>query len=57
MDYGLAALKLLCVQLKDARETPSQNALTLGGILFQRAWLQVFYTCILPLCPDSSPSL
>ncbi|OAY51486.1 uncharacterized protein LOC110613275 [Manihot esculenta] len=40
MDYGLAALKLFCVQLKDARETPSQNALTLGGILFQRAWLQ-----------------
>ncbi|XVF19801.1 hypothetical protein REPUB_Repub11eG0142300 [Reevesia pubescens] len=40
MDYSLAALKLLCVQLKDARETPSQNALTLGGILFQRTWLQ-----------------
>ncbi|XP_015579847.1 uncharacterized protein LOC8266987 [Ricinus communis] len=40
MDYSLAALKLLCVQLKDARETSSQNALTLGGILFQRAWLQ-----------------
>ncbi|KAJ6403118.1 hypothetical protein OIU84_015106 [Salix udensis] len=40
MDYSLAALKLLCVQLKDASETPSQNALTLGGILFQRAWLQ-----------------
>ncbi|KAJ9188748.1 hypothetical protein P3X46_000115 [Hevea brasiliensis] len=40
MDYSLAALKLLCVQLTDARETPSQNALTLGGILFQRAWLQ-----------------
>ncbi|XVF05265.1 hypothetical protein REPUB_Repub05bG0157000 [Reevesia pubescens] len=40
MDYGLAALKMLCGQLKDARETPSQNALTLGGILFQRAWLQ-----------------
>ncbi|WRX33698.1 RecQ-mediated genome instability protein 2 - like 2 [Theobroma cacao] len=40
MDYNLAALKLLCGQLKDARETPSQNALTLGGILFQRAWLQ-----------------
>ncbi|KAJ6927630.1 hypothetical protein NC651_011614 [Populus alba x Populus x berolinensis] len=40
MDYSLAALKLLCVQLKGASETPSQNALTLGGILFQRAWLQ-----------------
>lgn len=40
MDYSLAALKMLCSQLKDARETPSQNAVTLGGILFQRAWLQ-----------------
>ncbi|KAB1227343.1 hypothetical protein CJ030_MR1G022085 [Morella rubra] len=40
MDYSLAALKLLCFQLKDAKETPSQNASTLGGILFQRAWLQ-----------------
>uniref|UniRef100_A0A5B7BL15 RecQ-mediated genome instability protein 2 n=1 Tax=Davidia involucrata TaxID=16924 RepID=A0A5B7BL15_DAVIN len=40
MDYSLAALKLLCVQLKSARETPSQSAMTLGGILFQRAWLQ-----------------
>lgn len=38
MDYSLAALKLLRVQ--DTSETPSQNALTLGGILFQRAWLQ-----------------
>ncbi|XP_052306373.1 uncharacterized protein LOC7459538 isoform X5 [Populus trichocarpa] len=38
MDYSLAALKLLRVQLKDTSETPSQNALTLGGILFQRAW-------------------
>ncbi|KAE8678892.1 ARM repeat superfamily protein, putative isoform 1 [Hibiscus syriacus] len=40
MDYSLAALKLLCGQLKEARGTPSQNALTLGGILFQRVWLQ-----------------
>ncbi|GMY15904.1 recq-mediated genome instability protein 2 [Fagus crenata] len=40
MDYGLAALKLVCAQLRDAKETPSQNALTLSGILFQRAWLQ-----------------
>jgi len=38
MGYSLAALKLLRVQLKEASETPSQNALTLGGILFQRAW-------------------
>lgn len=41
MDYSLAALKLLCCQLKHAREVPSQNSFTLGGILFQRAWLQV----------------
>ncbi|KAJ4724970.1 recQ-mediated genome instability protein 2 [Melia azedarach] len=40
MDYNLAALKVLCSQLNHARETPSQNAVTLGGILFQRAWLQ-----------------
>ncbi|XP_073263815.1 uncharacterized protein [Populus alba] len=40
MNYSLAALKLLRVQLKDASETLSQNALTLGGILFQRAWVQ-----------------
>lgn len=40
MNYSLAALKLLRVQLKDASETPSQNALTLGGFLFQRAWVQ-----------------
>ncbi|KAK9279602.1 hypothetical protein L1049_013281 [Liquidambar formosana] len=40
MDYSLAALKVLCGQLKNARETLSQNAMTLGGILFQRAWLQ-----------------
>ncbi|KAE8720218.1 ARM repeat superfamily protein, putative isoform 1 [Hibiscus syriacus] len=40
MDSSLAALKLLCGQLKDARGTPSQNALTLGGILFQRVWIQ-----------------
>lgn len=43
MDYSLAALKVLSAQLKDAREAPSQNALTLGGILFQRAWLQVLF--------------
>ncbi|XP_038894076.1 uncharacterized protein LOC120082820 [Benincasa hispida] len=40
MDYSLAALKLLCRQLKDARQSPTNNAATLGGILFQRAWLQ-----------------
>ncbi|KAL6577428.1 hypothetical protein OROMI_011704 [Orobanche minor] len=40
MDFSLAALKLLCVQLKSARQTPSQNAFTISGILFQRAWIQ-----------------
>ncbi|KAI4322353.1 hypothetical protein L6164_022057 [Bauhinia variegata] len=40
MDYSLAAWKILCAQLKDAREVASQNRFTLGGILFQRAWLQ-----------------
>ncbi|KAL1544089.1 hypothetical protein AAHA92_20985 [Salvia divinorum] len=40
MDYNLAALKLMCAQLKNARQTPSQNAFSLGGILFQRAWIQ-----------------
>ncbi|KAK4607637.1 hypothetical protein RGQ29_001461 [Quercus rubra] len=40
MDFGLAALKLVCAQLREAKETQSQNSFTLGGILFQRAWLQ-----------------
>ncbi|KAK8463969.1 hypothetical protein PHAVU_011G088600 [Phaseolus vulgaris] len=40
MDYSLAALKLLCSQLKEAGEVASQNSFTLGGLLFQRAWLQ-----------------
>ncbi|KAK7312621.1 hypothetical protein VNO77_36609 [Canavalia gladiata] len=40
MDYSVAALKLLCSQLKQAREVASQNSFTFGGILFQRAWLQ-----------------
>ncbi|KAG6432792.1 hypothetical protein SASPL_104379 [Salvia splendens] len=41
MDYNLGALKLMSAQLKNARQTPSQNAFSLGGILFQRAWIQV----------------
>ncbi|KAF1896805.1 hypothetical protein Lal_00034506 [Lupinus albus] len=41
MDYSLAALKLVSSQLKDVREVASQNSFTLGGILFQRVWLQV----------------
>ncbi|AEE28284.1 putative recQ-mediated genome instability protein [Arabidopsis thaliana] len=40
MDYSLAAVKMLCSQLRDAKPTPSQNAASLGGVLFQRAWLQ-----------------
>ncbi|GAB2214911.1 hypothetical protein Droror1_Dr00019278 [Drosera rotundifolia] len=40
MDYNLAALKLMCAQLKDAKPTSSQANFSLGGILFQRAWLQ-----------------
>ncbi|XP_031488502.1 uncharacterized protein LOC116256307 [Nymphaea colorata] len=40
MDYTLAALKLFCGQLQYARPTSSPSAMTLGGILFQRAWLQ-----------------
>ncbi|PON98746.1 RecQ-mediated genome instability protein [Trema orientale] len=42
MNYSLAALKVLCEQLKEAREMASQTqkAMSLGGILFQRVWLQ-----------------
>ncbi|CAH9094160.1 unnamed protein product [Cuscuta epithymum] len=43
MDYTLAALKLLCSHLNTATETTtshSQLAFSLGGILFQRAWIQ-----------------
>ncbi|XP_027911212.1 recQ-mediated genome instability protein 2 [Vigna unguiculata] len=40
MDYSLAALKLLCSQLKQVGEVASQNSFTLGGLLFQRVWLQ-----------------
>ncbi|KAL4560818.1 hypothetical protein LXL04_032972 [Taraxacum kok-saghyz] len=42
MDFSLAALKLLCIQLKAARTSnaSSQSSLSLGSILFQRAWLQ-----------------
>ncbi|KAJ4915116.1 Uncharacterized protein Rs2_00666 [Raphanus sativus] len=40
MDYSLAAVKMLLSQLRDAKPTPSQNATALGGVLFQRAWLQ-----------------
>jgi hypothetical protein len=53
MDYSLAALKLLRVQ--DTSETPSQNALTLGGILFQRAWLQVPPLLFLPVLHFTPP--
>ncbi|VVA90491.1 unnamed protein product [Arabis nemorensis] len=40
MDYSLAAVKMLSSQLRDAKSTPSQNSTSLGGVLFQRAWLQ-----------------
>lgn len=40
MDYTLAALKLMCAQLKQAKQTPSQSSFSFGGILFQRAWVQ-----------------
>ncbi|QCD88081.1 RecQ-mediated genome instability protein 2 [Vigna unguiculata] len=39
MDYSLAALKLLCSQLKQVGEVASQNSFTLGGLLFQRGVL------------------
>ncbi|KAL6195893.1 hypothetical protein ACLB2K_031510 [Fragaria x ananassa] len=40
MDYSQAAVKLLCAHLKQAVESPLDNAMNLDGILFQRAWLQ-----------------
>lgn len=40
MDYSLAALKLMCSQLKQAKQTTSQASFTYAGILFQRAWVQ-----------------
>lgn len=42
MDYSLAALKLLCVQLESAarQSPPPDSAMSIFGILFQRAWLQ-----------------
>lgn len=46
MDYNLAALKVFCSQLNNAKATTtqqSQAAFTLSGILFQRVWLQVSF--------------
>ncbi|KAK8942647.1 hypothetical protein KSP39_PZI009250 [Platanthera zijinensis] len=41
MDFSLAAMKLFCVQLKDARQiSVSPPSLVLHGIRFQRAWCQ-----------------
>lgn len=55
MDYNLAALKLLCSQLKESHEvqpnSESHPSFTLGSILFQRAWLQVLF----PKLPSSFP--
>eukprot|EP01018_Ginkgo_biloba_P039485 Gb_26866 [translate_table: standard] len=47
MDYTLAAVKLFAAQLKNARPVPASSSntttgssMTLGTLLFQRAWLQ-----------------
>ncbi|KAI4367519.1 hypothetical protein MLD38_023249 [Melastoma candidum] len=43
MDYSLAALKVMIFQLREAdpaNASPNSHSLSLGGILFQRAWLQ-----------------
>ncbi|KAK8962012.1 hypothetical protein KSP40_PGU016117 [Platanthera guangdongensis] len=41
MDFSLAAMKLFCIQLKDARQiSVSPPSLVLHGIRFQRAWCQ-----------------
>ncbi|XP_055836135.1 uncharacterized protein LOC129904597 isoform X1 [Solanum dulcamara] len=55
MDYNLAALKVFCSQLNNAKATTtqqSQPAFTLSGILFQRVWLQG----ILVSTPTTDPS-
>ncbi|KAL1323542.1 uncharacterized protein LOC107634126 isoform X2 [Arachis ipaensis] len=54
MDYNVAALKVVCSQLKHAREVPnhSQSSYTLGGILFQRVWLQGVLVSDTPLVLD-----
>ncbi|XP_020576737.1 uncharacterized protein LOC110022240 [Phalaenopsis equestris] len=54
MDYSLAALKLFCCQLKDARQISSHPpSLTLNGIRFQRAWCQG----VVVAGPDEGPFL
>ncbi|KAL8525301.1 hypothetical protein ACS0TY_014797 [Phlomoides rotata] len=57
LDYNLAALKLLCVQLKSATLAPSQNAFALGAILFQRAWLQGVLISVPSSDADADPFL
>ncbi|XP_015951827.1 uncharacterized protein LOC107476524 [Arachis duranensis] len=54
MDYSVAALKVVCSQLKHAREVQnhSQSSYTLGGILFQRVWLQGVLVSDTPLVLD-----
>ncbi|KAL3518474.1 hypothetical protein ACH5RR_021063 [Cinchona calisaya] len=49
MDYSLAALKLLCSHLKkvDQVASDSQSSFSLGGILFQRAWVQGILVSVL----------
>jgi hypothetical protein len=46
MDFELAALKLFSSQLRAAKQEP--HALSLFGIRFQRAWLQVPFLSSLP---------
>jgi hypothetical protein len=43
MDYSLGAVKVLIAQLQAAQEVPRTGGVTmsLGSLLFQRAWLQV----------------
>ncbi|MED6155464.1 hypothetical protein PIB30_005668 [Stylosanthes scabra] len=59
MDYSVAALKVVCSQLKHAREVPnhSQSSYTLGGILFQRLWLQGVLVSATPLVLDDGTGL
>ncbi|XP_057752545.1 uncharacterized protein LOC130970470 isoform X2 [Arachis stenosperma] len=54
MDYSVAALKVVCSQLQHAREVQnhSQSSYTLGGILFQRVWLQGVLVSDTPLVLD-----
>ncbi|CDP07001.1 unnamed protein product [Coffea canephora] len=58
MDYNLAALKLLCMHLKKAQQviSDSQSSFSLGGILFQRAWIQGILVSAVPSSSSTAPS-